>query len=56
VVAVGDGANDILMLKEAGLGIAYNAKPFVRNQIELQLNTNDMTRILDIVGFPRTIG
>jgi phosphoserine phosphatase len=34
VLAIGDGANDIPMLKSAGIGIAYRAKPIVRQQAE----------------------
>jgi phosphoserine phosphatase len=33
-VAIGDGANDLDMLAEAGLGIAFNAKPIVRAQAD----------------------
>ena len=32
VIALGDGANDLKMLVEAGVGIAYHAKPIVRQQ------------------------
>jgi phosphoserine phosphatase len=35
VVCVGDGANDLLMLKLAGLGIAFNAKPKVQKEVNL---------------------
>lgn len=33
VLAVGDGANDLLMLKKAGLGLAFNAKPLVQLEV-----------------------
>ena len=33
VIAVGDGANDLWMLNKAGLGIAFNAKPRVQEQV-----------------------
>lgn len=33
VIAVGDGANDLQMLKKAGLGIAYNAKPITKSMV-----------------------
>jgi phosphoserine phosphatase len=36
VIAVGDGANDLWMLGKAGLGIAFNAKPLVQEQVRLQ--------------------
>ena len=37
-VAIGDGANDLPMLKKAGLGIAFNAKPALRGQLDTALN------------------
>ncbi len=33
VLAVGDGANDLLMLEKAGLGVAFNAKPVVQLEV-----------------------
>ncbi|MCP9758405.1 phosphoserine phosphatase SerB [Aquitalea sp. S1-19] len=38
VIAMGDGANDLLMLAEAGLGIAFDAKPVVRAQADVAIN------------------
>ncbi len=38
VVAMGDGANDLLMMKEAGLSIAYHAKPTVQQQADTAIN------------------
>ena len=38
VIAVGDGANDLPMLREAGLGVAFHAKPVVRAQVDVALN------------------
>jgi len=49
VVAVGDGANDLLMLKKAGLGIAFNAKPIVREQVRFAINQRDMRGILSLL-------
>jgi len=37
VIAVGDGANDLFMLSKAGLGIAFNAKPRVQQQVSWNL-------------------
>ncbi len=43
VMSIGDGANDIPMLQEAGYGIAYKAKPLVREAINLQINKTDLS-------------
>ncbi|MCM0605848.1 MAG: phosphoserine phosphatase SerB [Xanthomonadaceae bacterium] len=50
VVAVGDGANDLPMLQKAGLGIAFNAKPKVREKADLAINQQDMRNILYLLG------
>lgn len=41
-MAVGDGANDLLMLDAAGLGVAFHAKPAVQKQAEFKLNHNGL--------------
>ena len=46
VMAVGDGANDIPMLKFAGFGVALHAKPTVQQQADLALNHHDMSNLL----------
>lgn len=46
-MAVGDGANDLLMLAQAGLGVAFHAKPKVQQQAEFKLNYNG----LDALGY-----
>jgi phosphoserine phosphatase len=46
VVAVGDGANDLLMLAKAGLGVAFNARPAVRDQASASLNQKSLLPIL----------
>jgi phosphoserine phosphatase len=51
VIAVGDGANDLLMLEKAGLGIAFNAKPTVREKAEFALNQKNLRSILHLLGF-----
>ncbi len=52
-VAVGDGANDLDMLAVAGLGIAYNAKPVVRQAADATLNVPYLDAILFLLGIPR---
>ncbi|TFB58082.1 phosphoserine phosphatase SerB [Cryobacterium sp. Hz7] len=49
-VAVGDGANDLSMMRAAGLGIAFNAQPIVRAQADLALDTRDLSQVLPILG------
>jgi phosphoserine phosphatase SerB len=51
VIAVGDGANDVLMLARAGLGIAFNAKPNVQQVVEHRLNQPSLSTILYLMGF-----
>lgn len=45
VIAIGDGANDLPMLKAAGLGIAYHAKPAVQAQTNAKINFGDLSNI-----------
>ena len=52
-VAVGDGANDLDMLNAAGLGIAFNAKPVVREQAHTALNQPYLDAVLQVLGFSR---
>jgi phosphoserine phosphatase len=51
VIAVGDGANDLLMLEKAGLGIAFNAKPAVRERADLALTQKNLRSIVYFLGF-----
>jgi len=51
VMAVGDGANDIPMLQEAGSGVAYHAKPRVREAAKMHINHGDLTSLLYIQGY-----
>ena len=50
VVAVGDGANDLPMLNRAGLGIAFHAKPIVREQAEQSVSTLGLGAVLYLLG------
>ena len=43
---IGDGANDLAMLSAAGLGVAYQGKPLLRQEINTQLNHTDLTGLL----------
>ncbi|WP_067544492.1 phosphoserine phosphatase SerB [Nocardia crassostreae] len=52
-VAVGDGANDIDMLNAAGLGIAFNAKPALREVADAALSHPYLDAILFILGVTR---
>ena len=52
-IAVGDGANDIDMLSVAGLGIAFNAKPALREVADAALNHPFLDAVLFILGVTR---
>lgn len=52
-VAIGDGANDLDMIAAAGLGIAFNAKPVVRQAADTTVNTPYLDSILYLLGIPR---
>ncbi|HPE25433.1 phosphoserine phosphatase SerB [Albidovulum sp.] len=51
VMAVGDGANDLGMLKLAGAGVALHAKPSVAAQCDIRINHGDLTALLYIQGY-----
>jgi phosphoserine phosphatase len=53
-IAVGDGANDLAMLAEAGLGVAYRAKPVVAAQADARIEHADLTALLFAQGYPRS--
>ncbi|HLH83324.1 MAG TPA: phosphoserine phosphatase SerB [Trebonia sp.] len=52
-VAVGDGANDLGMISAAGLGVAFNAKPVVRDAADTALNVPYLDAILYLLGISR---
>jgi phosphoserine phosphatase len=52
-VAVGDGANDLDMISAAGLGIAFNAKPAVRDAADTSLSVPHLDAILYLLGISR---
>jgi len=51
VIAVGDGANDLPMLSEAGLGVAFRAKPVVKESARHAISTLGLDAILYLIGF-----
>ena len=51
-LAVGDGANDLDMLADAGLGIAFHAKPAVRQAVETRIDCADLRALLFAQGYP----
>ena len=57
VIAIGDGANDLAMLNCAGLGIAFHAKPKVKESAQHSISTTGLDSILYLMGFrDREIG
>lgn len=52
--AVGDGANDLAMLKAAGLGVAFHAKPAVAAQVAARIDHGDLTALLYLQGYRRS--
>lgn len=49
-VAVGDGANDLDMMREAHLGIAFCAKPIVQQQADVAINERDLRLVLPLMA------
>jgi phosphoserine phosphatase len=49
-IAMGDGANDLPMMGEAGLSVAYHAKPTVREQAMVAINNGGLDRLLEVVS------
>ena len=52
-LAVGDGANDLAMIRAAGLGVAYHAKPIVAAAAGVRIDHNDLTALLWAQGIAR---
>lgn len=50
-LCVGDGANDLAMLSEAGLGVALHAKPHVQESSLIRINHTDLTTLLYLQGY-----
>jgi phosphoserine phosphatase len=53
-LAIGDGANDRLMVEEAGLGFAYKAKPALQAVADARLDHNELSALLWAQGIPRS--
>ncbi|HEX5285452.1 MAG TPA: HAD hydrolase family protein, partial [Polaromonas sp.] len=49
-IAIGDGANDLPMMGEAGLSVAYHAKPKVREQAMAAINEGGLDRLLELLN------
>jgi phosphoserine phosphatase len=54
VLAVGDGANDLPMIREAGMGVAYHAKPAVAAEASACIEHADLTALLFMQGYAAT--
>jgi phosphoserine phosphatase len=50
ILAVGDGSNDIPMMRLAGLGVAFNAKPVVQNSANHRVNQKSLASVLYLLG------
>lgn len=50
-LAVGDGANDLEMIRAAGLGVAFRAKPVVAELAAVRIDHNDLTALLYLQGY-----
>ncbi|WP_419904694.1 phosphoserine phosphatase SerB [Kiloniella sp.] len=50
-IAVGDGANDIAMIKAADMGVAFRAKPALKAETTLHINHSDLTALLYLQGY-----
>ena len=50
-IAIGDGANDLKMLKSAGLGIAFCAKDIVKKETNFQVDERDFGKVLEMIDF-----
>ena len=52
-MAIGDGANDLAMIKAAGLGVAYRAKPIVAAEADASITHGDLTALLYLQGYAK---
>lgn len=54
VLAVGDGMNDLLMLSNAGTGVALHGKPALQEKCDVRINHGDLTALLYLQGYAKT--
>lgn len=54
VLAVGDGMNDLLMLQNAGTGVALHGKPALQEKCKVRINHGDLTALLFLQGYAKT--
>jgi len=52
-MATGDGANDLAMIKAAGLGVAFRAKPVVSAEADASIIHGDLTALLFLQGYAK---
>ena len=48
-IAIGDGANDLKMMKEAGLSIAFCAQPIVRESADIVIDARDLSQVIALL-------
>jgi len=53
-IAVGDGANDLPMMRAVGLSVGYRAKPAVRQEVNVAIDEGGLDRLLEVVMTQRT--
>jgi len=49
-IAIGDGANDLVMMEKAALGIAFHAKPLVQQQADVAINSGNLTAVIALLN------
>ena len=53
-IAVGDGMNDLLMLENAGAGVALHGKPALQEKVSIRVNHGDLTALLYLQGYAKS--